>query len=67
MFLHLGRSLFLVKPQAFNSNGSDRVIFCVQTVMESIVVNLQTFTINVSDGVHDEACFYRHALVARVQ
>ena len=53
--------MFLVKLQASNLNGPGRVIIYVQTVMESIVVNLQTLTINVSDG---GAYFYRHALVA---
>ena len=47
-----------MKPQAFDMNGSGGFSFCLKAMMESILVNIQDFTINISDGVCDRACFY---------
>ena len=47
-----------MKPQAFDMNGSDGVSFCLKAMMESILVNIQDFSINISDGIYSRACFY---------
>ena len=57
------RRLFLIKLQAFNTNDSDGVYFCLQAVMESVLVKIQTFTIYGSDGICNGARFYLHAVL----
>ena len=49
-----------MKLQAFNINGSGRFCFYLQVVMEPVLVKIEVFTMNDSDGVYDGACFYLH-------
>ena len=52
------------KLQAFHLNGTDRICFYLQAVIESLLVKLQTFTITGSGGGWGRACLYHHAVVA---
>ena len=52
-FLHLWWSLFLIKRQACNLNGSARAWFYLQAVMEFVLIKLQVFIINGGDGICD--------------
>ena len=66
IFLQLRRSLFSIKPHVFNLNCSGSVCFYFQAVMEYVLVNLQPFAINGSDGVCNGACFNCHVFVVCV-
>ena len=46
-----------MKLQAFNINGSGEVCFYLQDEMESVLVNIQDFTVNGCDWV----CFSKHS------
>ena len=52
-----------MKLQALNINGSSKVWFYLLAVMESVLVKIQNFTINDSDGFCDRGCFCPYAVV----
>ena len=58
---NLYRRQFL-KLQVFYINIGGLVCCYLQAARESILVKIQIFTINSSDGVCDEACFYLRAV-----
>ena len=54
----------MTKLQAFNINGNGRVYFSLKAVMESVLVKIQSFTMNDGDGVYGRACFYLYDVIA---
>ena len=50
--------------KAFNIKDSGGVCFYLQLVIKSVLVNIQDFTINSSDGVYIGTCFFISMLVS---
>ena len=45
------------------TESREGVCFYLQVVMESVLVKIEIFTMNGSDGVYDGASFYLHDVV----